>query len=383
MEKINDLNHKLFRHEHQGGAVLIFFISLILAMSVLTGYMLDLTTTSTFGELSYNHLERAYFMAEAGGNYANKLVKLDIETNDAYDDTYLLHDTTFTLDDVGGDQEGQFKILVDDTDPGYTLVHSIGTVTASISSNVEVKLTYSMTKTNSVVFDEVLFAGGVIQLKKDVTIVGDIGTNDSSIKKDTGVTITGDEETNVGKTLVPINFSCGTCMDDKEVNGSETWFGDTYEYNKVTIKSSSTLTISGDVILYVKEDFTAEKESTIKILLNSSLTLYVDKKVEFNKEFAVEFDPQPDRAKDFVIYGTSNIEIVLIGKDITFIGAIYAPTADIDIQKAQKFVGAVVGNNISVDKEGTVTYDESVKDIITPVGISRIVLGPPKQYFSS
>ena len=382
LNKIKTINKKLFRNRSEEGAALIFFISIILAMSILTGYLLDLNTTSTFGELSYNHLERAYFMAEAGGNYANNLVKLDIETDATYDDDYLLHNQTFTLDNDGGTQEGQFKIVIDDTDTNYTLIHSTGTVNSGIYSDVEVKLTYSMAKTSSsAVFDQTVFAGNNITLDKDVTIEGDLGTNASSISQASGVTITGDEQVNAGKTLTPISFSCGTCTDDKDINSSETWNG-TYEYLNVTIDAGKTLSISGDVILYVKEDFFAGIGSKIKILSDSSLTIYVDGNAEFKKDFAVEFDPQPDRAKDFVIYGTSNANTIKLAKDITFIGAIYAPSADITIQKAQSFIGAVVGDTISVDKDGTITYDASVQDISTPV-VGNIVLSQPEQYFSS
>ncbi len=56
------------RNGQKGSAVLVF-ISILFVASVLTGYMIDFTTTSTYSELSYNHLERAYFIAEAGGQY--------------------------------------------------------------------------------------------------------------------------------------------------------------------------------------------------------------------------------------------------------------------------------------------------------------------------
>ena len=382
LEKINDINHTLFRQGHQDGAALIFFISIILAMSVLTGYMLDLTTTSTLGELSYNHLERAYSMAEAGGNYANNLVKFDIEIDGTYDDSYSIHNKTFTLDDYGGAQEGQFKIMVDDTNAGYTLVHSIGTISSGISSNVEVKITYSMNKASFEIFDQVLFTENAINLKKDVTIVGDLGTNDSSVSKDPSVTITGDEEINTGITLTPIIFACGTCVADKNINSSETWFNGTYEYLNLTIQKNEVLTISGDVILYVKEDFFAGIGSTIKLLSNSSLTIYVDNSLTFKKHFSVEFDPQTDRAKDFVIYGTSNADTISMEKETTFIGAIYAPTADIYIKKAQIIGGAIVGNTITVDQGATIVYDPGVNNIVTPVG-GTMVLSFPKQYFSS
>jgi len=382
IEKIKEINHTLFRQGHQDGAALIFFISIILAMSVLTGYMLDLTTTSTLGELSYNHLERAYSMAEAGGNYANNLVKFDIEIDGTYDDSYSIHNKTFTLDDYGGAQEGQFKIMVDDTNAGYTLVHSIGTISSGISSNVEVKITYSMNKASFEIFDQVLFTENAINLKKDVTIVGDLGTNDSSVSKDPSVTITGDEEINTGITLTPIIFACGTCVADKNINSSETWFNGTYEYLNLTIQKNEVLTISGDVILYVKEDFFAGIGSTIKLLSNSSLTIYVDNSLTFKKHFSVEFDPQTDRAKDFVIYGTSNADTISMEKETTFIGAIYAPTADIYIKKAQIIGGAIVGNTITVDQGATIVYDPGVNNIVTPVG-GTMVLSFPKQYFSS
>lgn len=382
IKKIKDINRTLFRQGHQDGAALIFFISIILTMSVLTGYMLDLTTTSTLGELSYNHLERAYSMAEAGGNYANNLVKFDIETDGTYDDTYSIHNKTFTLDDSGGTQEGQFKIMVDDTNSGYTLVHSIGTISSGISSNVEVKITYSMNKTSFEIFDQVLFAGNAINLKKNVTIVGDLATNDSSVSKDPSVTITGDEKINAGITLTPIIFACGTCVTDKNINSSETWFDGTYEYLNVTIQRNEILAISGDVILYVKEDFFAEIGSTIKLLSNSSLTIYVDNSLTLKKDFSVEFDPQTDRAKDFVIYGTSNADTISLEKGITFIGTIYAPTADIYIKKAQIIGGAIVGNTITVGQGAAIVYDHGVKDIVTPVD-GTMVLSFPKQYFSS
>lgn len=380
-EKAKCLDRKQFFHSNQDGVATLFFIVIILAMSVLTGYMLELTTTSTFGELSYNHLERAYFMAEAGGHYATTRVKQDIMSDTTYDDTYSLHNQTFILDEAGGSQEGQFKILVDDTNPDHTLIHSIGSISSGISSNVEVKLTYSMSKTSSALFEKVLFAGNELTLKKDATIDGDIASNASSISKDSGVTITGNEETSVGRTLTPIIFTCDTCVDDKEINGSETWFNGTFEYLKVTITQNATLTISGDVILYVKEDFLAGIGSTIKLLSDSSLTIYVDKTAIFKKDFALEFDPLPDRAEDFVIYGTSNAKTIALEKEVTFIGAIYAPSADVMIKKAQKFVGAIVGDTVIIDKEASITYDARVKDITTPIS-AGVTIGRPKQYFS-
>ena len=124
-----------------------------------------------------------------------------------------------------------------------------------------------MNKTSSgFFFDHALFSGNAMNLERNVTIVGDIGTNDSSISKHPSVTITGDEEINAGINLSPIIFTCSTCVTDKEINSSETWFNGTYEYLNVDMDTASILTISGNVILYVKESFVAQKESKIKLL---------------------------------------------------------------------------------------------------------------------
>ena len=123
---------KDFRLGSESGAALVFFISILLAVSLLAGFLVDLMTTSTLGQASVNHLDRAYFMAEAGGHYAIPLVRQDIGADTTYDDTYLLHNQTFTLDDASSNQEGQFRILVDDSDPTITQVDAIGTISSGI-----------------------------------------------------------------------------------------------------------------------------------------------------------------------------------------------------------------------------------------------------------
>lgn len=383
--KNNVLKDSGFRPGSQSGAALLFFISILLAVSVLAGFLVDLMTTSTLGTASVNLLDRAYFMAEAGGHYANPLIKQDIEADAFYDDTHLLHNQTFTLDD-GTTQEGQFRILVDDTDPTFTRIDSIGTINTGISSNTEVQLTYTMAKTvaGGSIFETTLFAGDEITIEDRVTVDGDIGTNDSSISKGSNVTITGTEETNAGKTLDPITFSCGSCGSDKEVSGSETWSSGTYEYKKLLIKERENLTINGDVILYIKEDFILEERAEITLLANSSLTVYVDKKIEFKERASIVFNPLPDRAEDLVIYGTSNADSVTIEGRATFIGAIYAPNADILIKERANITGGIIGETLKIEQRATLTYDPDIMNISTPVGGGGggVTFGPVVQYFS-
>ena len=238
--------------------------------------------------------------------------------------------------------------------------------------------------TGQALFDSAIFSGNKLEIEKYVYIDGDVATNGSKIEKEKGVTITGSEETSVGKTLDSITFSCSSCNADKKIKNDETWSSDTYEYKKLEIEKKTTITISGDVILYVKEDFKVEKEVTFRLLDGASLTVYVDKKVELEKKFAIEFPQGPDRPEDFVIFGTSNADTIKIGKESTFIGAIYAPDAKIEVEKKSDITGSLVGDEVKIGKEGNITWDPDVGSVSTPVGGngSSVVLSGPVQYFS-
>lgn len=368
---------------HQRGSALISAISLILFMAVIGSVLLELTTSSTFGELSYNHMERAYFMAEAGIRYANKLVK---EGKDAEIEGQC---QTFTLDEDRGFQNGQFEIRVDnDSDASYTLIHSIGTINTRISSKVEVELCYKRPKpVTSSPFDKALFAYTKLELKENVTIErdddnnGGIGTNASNIHKESGVTITGGEKTNMERTLTNLTFPPEwECKNDKEINGIKTWDAGERDYKKVIIKAGSKLKINGDVTLYVKEDFIVEKESKIVIKAASSLTIYVDKKVEFKERSRVIFNSGPDRAEDFVIWATEHADTLKLERYVSFIGAIYAPNADTQIQEVAILKGAIVVDKLVVEKKVAITYDPDTLKIFMPGSTEET--RNPIQYFS-
>lgn len=121
--------------------------------------MVNLISTSSLGQVSVNQMERAYFMAEAGGHYALGLVKKDIELDGTYDDDVPIHNQTFILDDGGSFQEGRFQIQVDDTDPTFTQILVIAIIQGGVSTDVETRLTYRLTKT---------IVGGLVVLSNPV-----------------------------------------------------------------------------------------------------------------------------------------------------------------------------------------------------------------------
>lgn len=186
-----------------------------------------------------------------------------------------------------------------------------------------------------------------------------MGTNGPKIIKDPRVIITGTEKTNAGKTLGSIIFSCATCNTDETIKKDETWSTGTYKYKKLKLEKKNTITISGDVSLYVKEDFIVEDEVIFKFIAGASLIVYVDKKVEFKEKFTVTFTHGPDRPEDFIIYGTSKANTILIEEESIFIGGIYAPNAKIEVKEKSVITGALIGNKLKIDKKDVkITWDK-------------------------
>jgi hypothetical protein len=124
------------------------------------------------------------------------------------------------------------------------------------------------------------------------------------------------------------------------------------------------------------------KESTFRFLEDASLTIYIDKNAVFDKEFTTQFTPEPDRPQDFVIYGTSNSDTITIKKESTFIGAIYAPDASILINKESAITGSIIGDEITLNKEVTITWDPNVSLVPAPAGGVGTRLDLLSQYFS-
>ena len=54
----------------QRGALLVSLILTLTIVAILGAVMVEMTTTSTLGELFANRQQRAYYLAESGGRYA-------------------------------------------------------------------------------------------------------------------------------------------------------------------------------------------------------------------------------------------------------------------------------------------------------------------------
>ncbi|MHB8090856.1 MAG: type IV pilus modification PilV family protein [Syntrophales bacterium] len=107
---------------NQAGALLISLIVTMVVITVLGSGMLYLTTTSSYGELFANRQARAYYLGEAGANYAFKRFIANPVANGPF-----AAPTTFTLSN--GDQFA-VKTYDQPADPTHLIIESTGIVSS-------------------------------------------------------------------------------------------------------------------------------------------------------------------------------------------------------------------------------------------------------------
>lgn len=81
IDRIKSFSKRRILSQH--GSVLISIIIGTVIIGILGVGIISFTTTSTYGELFANRQVRAYYMAEAGGQYAIKLLN-DNKSNTSY-----------------------------------------------------------------------------------------------------------------------------------------------------------------------------------------------------------------------------------------------------------------------------------------------------------
>ena len=129
----------------QRGSVLISIIVGTVIIGILGVGIISFTTTSTYGELFANRQVRAYYLAEAGGQYAIKLLN-DNKSNTSY----LPPNGTYKLGPNGSDGEFVLTSTDDNTDPDMPRVKvvSVGVVHRGTWLESKKKITYKIPRAN-------------------------------------------------------------------------------------------------------------------------------------------------------------------------------------------------------------------------------------------
>jgi hypothetical protein len=137
------------------------------------------------------------------------------------------------------------------------------------------------------------------------------------------------------------------------------------QYDNFTMDSNAIVTITGDLQLYVTGEFNLLSNAQLVLADGASVELYVGGSYfqDSNTTFSnVSQDPTKltvlglDSLYDATIKWYSNTE---------FYGAVYMPSAFIDVDSNTDFYGAMIGRYLEMDSNIQVHYDEALGGIDT------------------
>ncbi len=164
----------------------------------------------------------------------------------------------------------------------------------------------------------------------------------------------------------PFDVSKGTITSSTVLSSNGT-------YDYIDLTSGDTITISGDVTLYVTGIFEIKQFSVVEILPDSSLTLYLGGNLNLRNTSTVNTLTQIPR--DCQIYGVGGSnQTFLFEQSAVFYGTIYAPDCDVIFENSSQLYGAVIANNTELRNSAELHFDATLlKASIDEVGAEFIV----------
>lgn len=184
-----------------------------------------------------------------------------------------------------------------------------------------------------------------VLLENDVTIKGQVIVGPGLADPNDAVTIK-DEATITATPQVvsrsqalecaPITAPADCSGGDLHLNNEETLTltaaNSPYCYDKIHLNNEAVLSVEGDVVVFAKE-------------------IHVNNDVEVNPG---------GRPTQLIVKLTSDKKSE-IQNDTVFVGAIYAPQAEVDVKNDAEFFGAIVAHEVLVQDDAQVHYDEALE----------------------
>lgn len=210
-------------------------------------------------------------------------------------------------------------------------------------------------------------APGSIDLKNSATVNGDVvvGVNGdpSIVISDFGATITGETRALTERYVMPpitvpewleLLPSSGIIDNDATINSSG-------KYSGINLGNSETITINGEITLYLTGDIILGNSAELGIENDSSLILYLDGNFEGKNSSAI--NNLTNNAQNLKIYGLDNCTTMIFKNSCDIYGAIYAPNADVIMNNSANIYGSVVSRSFEQQNSGSFHYDVLLRDV--------------------
>ena len=138
------------------------------------------------------------------------------------------------------------------------------------------------------------------------------------------------------------------------------------KYTSINLSSNRTLTITGNVALYLTSTSTAfamASNCDIEINSGASLSIYTAGNVALNSNCEINTVSGTNHTAQFSLIGLSTCTSVDFDSNVNLNGVINAPAATVHFDSNVDIYGAVIGNSVDLDSNASVHYDETLPTI--------------------
>ena len=202
-----------------------------------------------------------------------------------------------------------------------------------------------------------------IRLRHDAVVNGDLsagpGANTSAvIKIQNNAVVTGDIATLDEVVPIPtLSAPSGTGPDLGDLNvstGTLVWASDRH-YQELNVSGDAILEISGDITVYCEGDVEFADSARLRVLPNSSLTLYATERVRFRHDaLANVYAADPSKLKIYML-GTDDHLDLMDNAQVYAIGV--NPGGQLHVKGGADFHGIFAGKEIHIHETGAVHQD--------------------------
>ena len=139
-----------------------------------------------------------------------------------------------------------------------------------------------------------------------------------------------------------------------------------YKYQNLSLGAFKTLTITGNVQLYITGDITLGNKANIILAPNAKLTIYLEGELEGKNGTGFSNSGDPSQ---LAIYGVPTcVDDICASGDINiknsddFHGTIYAPDAYVHIYNSVTVFGSIIAKDYKQDNSAVFTYDARLRE---------------------
>lgn len=205
-----------------------------------------------------------------------------------------------------------------------------------------------------------------IRLRHDAIVNGDLlagpGANTSAvIKVQNNAVVTGDiatlDEVLAIPTLSPPSDT-GPDLGNLNVSSGALVWASSRHYQDVNLSGDTILEISGDITVYCEGEVEFSDSAQVRVLPNSSLTLYATGRVRFGDDtLANVYGADPSKLKIYML-GTNDHLDLLQNAQVYAIGV--NPGGQLHVRGASDFHGVFAGQAIHIHETGAVHQDSAL-----------------------